>query len=55
MADEASEDSGQAMAGSVQHNGGGGSPDCYFRAAAVCRTTVHKYSESVNRKVTWSS
>lgn len=44
MADEAGEDGGQAMAGSVQYNIGGGSPHCYLGAAAVCRATGKKCS-----------
>ena len=47
MADEAGEDGGQAVAGSVQHNGGGGSPDCNLGAAALCRATGKKYSVSL--------
>lgn len=47
MADEASEDGGQAIAGSVQHNSGGGSPYWYLGAAAPCRATGKKHLVSV--------
>lgn len=39
MADQAGEDGGQAIAGSAQHNRGGGSPHYCLWAAAVCRAT----------------
>lgn len=42
VADEAGEDGGQAVAGSVQHNSGGGSLYCYLWAAAPCRATGKK-------------
>lgn len=40
MADEAGEDSGQAVAGSVQHNRSGGS--LHLGAATLCRVTGKK-------------
>lgn len=43
MADQASEDGGQAVAGSAQHNSGGGSPHCYLWAAAICGATGKKH------------
>lgn len=46
VADEASEDSGQAVAGSVQYNSGGGSFHYCLGAVAPCRTTGKKYNKS---------
>ncbi len=51
MADETGENSGQAIAGSVQHNGGRGSPYWCLGAAAVCRATGKKYSVSLHHRV----
>lgn len=42
MADESSEDSGQAVASPVQHYGGGGSSYGCFRAATLCKAAVRK-------------
>lgn len=42
MADETSEDRGQAIAGSVQHDSGGGFSYCCLEAAALCRATGRK-------------
>lgn len=46
MADEAGEDGGQAVAGSVQHDSGGSSSNCCLGAAAPCRATGKKYTVS---------
>lgn len=42
MADETSEDSGQAVAGSVQHNRSGSSLYWYLGVAALCRAAGKK-------------
>lgn len=45
MADESGEDGGQAIASSVQHDSGGSSPYCCFRAATPCNPTGSKNTE----------
>ncbi len=51
MADETSKDGGQAIAGSVQHNGGGGSLYSNLGAAASYRTAGKKYTVSLHPRV----
>lgn len=44
MADEASEDSGETMASSVQHHSSRGSFYCHLGATAICKITNEKHS-----------